>query len=59
MWHISSGYEPFKGKDYDAALIVSIINGLREEIIGGTPVEYSKLFTGNNKLFVIQLLIKY
>ena len=48
MWQISSGCEPFKGKDYDVTLIVSIYNGLREEIIDGTPPEYSKLYTGNN-----------
>ena len=47
LWQISSGYEPFKDKDYDATLIVSIYNGLREEIIDGTPSEYSKLYTGN------------
>ena len=48
MWQISSGCEPFKGKDYDVTLIVSIHNGLREEIIDRTPPEYSKLYTGNN-----------
>ena len=46
MWQISSGYEPFKDKNYDIGLILSIHNGLREEIIDGTPVEYSNLYTG-------------
>ena len=41
-------YEPFKSKDYDVRLIVSIHDGLREEIIDGTPVEYNNLYTGNN-----------
>jgi serine/threonine protein kinase len=47
LWQISSGCEPFKGKDYDVRLAVSIHNGLREEIIDGTPAEYNKLYTGN------------
>ena len=49
MWQISSGYEPFKNKgyDYDITLVVAIHDGLREDIIYGTPVEYSNLYTGN------------
>jgi hypothetical protein len=47
MWQISSGYEPFKGLDYDGYLILSIINGKREEIIDETPAEYNKLYTGD------------
>ena len=47
MWRISSGHEPFKDKDYDVGLAIAICHGLREEIIDGTPVEYSKLYTGN------------
>ena len=41
MWQISSGYEPFKNKgyDYDIILVVAIHDGLREDIIYGTPVE--------------------
>jgi heptaprenylglyceryl phosphate synthase len=46
MWQISSGCRPFSDDDYDACLIMSILNGKREEIIDGTPVEYSKLYTG-------------
>ena len=46
MWQISSGYEPFKDRNYDIGLILSIYSGLREKIIDGTPVEYSKLYTG-------------
>ncbi|RGB31320.1 hypothetical protein C1646_764207 [Rhizophagus diaphanus] len=47
MWQISSGHEPFKNKgfDYDACLILSILNGNREEMIDGTPVDYNKLYT--------------
>ncbi|GBC13887.2 kinase-like domain-containing protein [Rhizophagus irregularis DAOM 181602=DAOM 197198] len=46
MWQISSGYQPFASDDYDASLVLSIIiNGRREEIIDGTPDEYSKLYT--------------
>ena len=51
MWQISSGYEPFKGKAHDVGLTIPIYNGLREEIIDGTPVEYSNLYTGNKLLY--------
>jgi hypothetical protein len=57
MWQISSGHEPFKNKgfDYDACLILSILNGNREEIIDGTPVEYNKLYTGNILILIYVL----
>ncbi|GBC07943.1 hypothetical protein RclHR1_00780023 [Rhizophagus clarus] len=45
MWQISSGYMPFKGLDYNAPLILLIVNGKREEMIDGTPAEYNKLYT--------------
>ncbi|GBC07922.1 hypothetical protein RclHR1_00780002 [Rhizophagus clarus] len=47
LWQISSGYEPFKSKgfDYDTCLILNILNGEREEMIEGTPVEYNRLYT--------------
>ncbi|PKC58090.1 kinase-like protein [Rhizophagus irregularis] len=46
MWQISSGRQPFKdrGFDYDMELFIAILNGLREEIIHDTPVEYSNLY---------------
>jgi hypothetical protein len=47
MWQISSGYQPFPNNSYDVSLSLSIVNGKREEIIDGTPVEYSNLYTGN------------
>ncbi|GBC05826.1 hypothetical protein RclHR1_06450004 [Rhizophagus clarus] len=40
MWQISSGYRPYRNNNYDASLILSIVNGKREEIIDGTPAEY-------------------
>ncbi|PKC00788.1 kinase-like protein [Rhizophagus irregularis] len=51
IWQISSGYLPFFSKstkctNNDGRLILSIINGGREEIIDGTPVKYSNLYTG-------------
>ncbi|POG58010.1 kinase-like domain-containing protein, partial [Rhizophagus irregularis DAOM 181602=DAOM 197198] len=51
MWQISSGYQPFssKGVNYDLSLILSISNGEREEIIVGTPIEYSNLYSGNKR----------
>ncbi|PKK59713.1 hypothetical protein RhiirC2_794429 [Rhizophagus irregularis] len=47
LWQISSGYEPFKNKgfDYDAYLVLKILNGEREEMIDGTPAKYNKLYT--------------
>jgi hypothetical protein len=55
LWQISSGYEPFKKKgfDYDACLILNILNGVREDVIDGTPVEYYKLYTGNKIISII------
>ena len=49
MWKISSGCKPFKDKgfNYDMELSIAIINGLREEIVDKTPVEYSNLYKGN------------
>jgi serine/threonine protein kinase len=47
MWQISSGKQPY-GDNYDVSLALSIIDGKREEIIDGTPAEYSKLYTGSN-----------
>ncbi|GES98931.1 kinase-like domain-containing protein [Rhizophagus clarus] len=47
MWQISSGCQPFLNNSscYDASLILPIVNGKREEIIDGTPVEFSNLYT--------------
>ncbi len=46
MWQISSGQQPFyvEGSCYDLALMFEIVNGKREEIIDGTPIEYSNLY---------------
>src|SRR6266498_2614524 len=50
LWQISSGHEPFsdEGIKYDICLSLSLLNGKRENIIVGTPIEYSNLYTGNN-----------
>ena len=47
MWQISSGRMPFCDFEYDIRLTLAILNGKREEIIDGTPPEYSKLYTGS------------
>src|SRR5215469_13133931 len=52
MWQISSGHQPFSDCDYHVSLILPIINGKREEIIDGTPINYSNLYTGNEYLFI-------
>jgi hypothetical protein len=61
LWQISSGCEPFKNKgyDYDASLMLFILKGKREEMIYGTPVEYNKLYTGNNILLPWLFLTDY
>ena len=51
FWQLSSGHRPFCSENdndaqYDAGLAIAIENGKREEIITGTPVEYSNLYTG-------------
>ena len=45
LWQISSGYHPFRDIHGSVLLSMSIIQGLREQIIMGTPVEYSDLYT--------------
>ena len=42
MWQISSGREPFKDKDfnYDVGLTLDILRGKREDVVDGTHVEY-------------------
>ena len=49
LWQISSGRQPFydKGNNYDTVyLSLAILNGMREEIIDETPIEYSNLYKG-------------
>ncbi len=45
MWQISSGRQPFYGKD-NVRVTLDIIDGKREEIIDSTPFEYSILYQG-------------
>jgi serine/threonine protein kinase len=56
LWQISSGYEPFKGLDYDVTLALDIIGGKREKTIKGTPIYYSKLYTGNHNVSISSLV---
>jgi hypothetical protein len=48
FWLLSSGRKPFydEGTQYDINLAMDILSGKREEIIKGTPVEYSDIYTG-------------
>jgi len=46
MWQISSGRKPFISKNYDVGLVLDILNGKRETIIDGTPINYSNLYRG-------------
>ncbi|GBB92314.1 hypothetical protein RclHR1_00020017 [Rhizophagus clarus] len=44
MWEISSGYSPFINYEcYDCDLVMIIIDGIRPEIVPGTPLEYKNL----------------
>ena len=49
MWQISSGHRPFHGggSKHVTNLASSIHKGDREEIVDGTPIRYSNLYTGN------------
>ena len=51
LYQITSGYRPFIEANYDATLILSILKDRREEIIDGTPVKYSNLYTGNKSFY--------
>ncbi|RHZ75862.1 hypothetical protein Glove_209g31 [Diversispora epigaea] len=44
LWEISSGQPPFKDLPHDAALALSICDGVRETPIVGTPQEYKLLY---------------
>ena len=46
MWQISSGRKPFCEFNYDVSLALEIVEGKREVITNGTPVEYSNLYEG-------------
>jgi hypothetical protein len=48
MWQISSGCRPFsENHEYDDPyLYLAIQNGKRENVIEGTPFEYSILYKG-------------
>src|SRR5437763_86273 len=50
MWQISSGQRPFYAEDvkYDISLALAIQGGERENIIDGTPIEYSNLYTSKS-----------
>ena len=48
MWQISSGRQPFYAEhsSHNLGLMIEILDGRREKIINGTPVEYSNLYEG-------------
>uniref|UniRef100_U9TDE2 Serine-threonine/tyrosine-protein kinase catalytic domain-containing protein n=1 Tax=Rhizophagus irregularis (strain DAOM 181602 / DAOM 197198 / MUCL 43194) TaxID=747089 RepID=U9TDE2_RHIID len=43
MWEISSGQTPFINYEHDYNLAINIIDGIRPEIVSGTPLEYKNL----------------
>ena len=40
MWEISAGQPPFVNYEHNYELAMNIINGIRPNIISGTPLEY-------------------
>jgi serine/threonine protein kinase len=52
LWEISSGKPPFYDKQ-EIGLALSILKGLRETPIPGTPEDYIKIYTGMYKLHLI------
>ena len=44
FWELSSGKKPFADKEYDLFLAMEIAQGLREDVVKGTPEEYSNLY---------------
>lgn len=51
LWELYSGKKPFSDREYDAKLAEEIAQGLRENIVEGTPKEYSNIYT--SKLFIL------
>ncbi|GBC32495.1 Piwi domain-containing protein [Rhizophagus irregularis DAOM 181602=DAOM 197198] len=45
LWELYSGKIPFSDREYDANLAKEIAQGLRENIVEGTPEEYSNIYT--------------
>jgi serine/threonine protein kinase len=52
MWQISSGRQPFENIEHDISLTLAIHGGKREEIINGTPIEYSNMYTSKFVLLI-------
>lgn len=44
LWEISSGRRPFQDSEFRLSLIYSILRGIREERIRGTPSKYIELY---------------
>ncbi|KAF9919977.1 hypothetical protein FBU30_010298 [Linnemannia zychae] len=44
FWVFSSGHPPFAGVVQDVPLVVSILNGQREQPVEGTPPKYQELY---------------
>ncbi|POG60878.1 kinase-like domain-containing protein [Rhizophagus irregularis DAOM 181602=DAOM 197198] len=45
LWEISSGWPPFHNEPHDVSLAMEILQGLRENPIPNTPVDYIKIYT--------------
>ncbi|GBC10143.1 hypothetical protein RclHR1_09380003 [Rhizophagus clarus] len=45
LWEISSGHPPFIDESYDISLVLQILQGHRETIVPGTPIDYSNIYT--------------
>ncbi|KAG9293848.1 hypothetical protein G9A89_019186 [Geosiphon pyriformis] len=45
LWEISSGRKPFENREYDYLLIMSILNGEREEPVSNTPLDFMNVYS--------------
>ncbi|CAB4437679.1 unnamed protein product [Rhizophagus irregularis] len=43
MWEISSGQPPFINYEHENDIVMNVINGIRPQIVPGTPLEYKNL----------------
>jgi len=55
LWELSNCNPPFRNRNHSGNLMLDISNGLREEIVGRTPEEYSELYKGDYNIHMVLL----
>jgi len=58
FWELSSGKKPFSDSGY-SPLILHISQGLRENIVKGTPKEFSDLYISKRNIFMVNFKMFY